>query len=277
MAVGSDFSFSPLIPTSSAADTALLPAVLFRTRVAFAGNVYLQAVQNLPFRGHQILDGIEARVLTAKRNQLTECLWDLIAAELDALDGNTRRRLRLYPDSRLFWSFVHDDIELVGNTDVRLSILTGLDREFDFYGNFIEPGAEQALRDRYRIKLKKSLDYFTELPLLFVNSELLVDVINLGCNSGVSPKVMCCMACGGLILFDYKDDFYQALGDIANRVMYRSVDHLNTLVGEYLGDARARRDVSRYLQHRICTEFSFAALCKRILVEEPLWQNTVNL
>jgi len=30
--------------------------------------------------------------------------------------------------------------------------------------------------------------------------------------------------------------------------------------------------VSRYLQHRVCTEFSFGALAKRILVDEPVWK-----
>lgn len=249
------------------------PSDVFRTRLAFAGNVYLQASQTLPFRGQPVLEGIEARILAAKKNRLTECLWDLAMAEIDALDRTTRARLRLYPDSTFFWSFVHDEIELVGNTDVRLAVLTGLNRECDFYGNFVEPGAMRTLRDRYHMRFRKSLDYFTEMPLLFMNSEVIVDVINLGYNTGVSPKVMGCLACGGLVLFDYKDDFYRAFGDVANQIMFRSVDHLNSLVEEYLGDPRKRRDVSRYLQHRICTEFSFGALCKRILLEEPAWQN----
>jgi selenide,water dikinase len=37
------------------------------------------------------------------------------------------------------------------------------------------------------------------------------------------------------------------------------VDHLNELVEQYLSSPRKRRDVSRYLQHRVCTEFSFGA------------------
>jgi spore maturation protein CgeB len=81
------------------------------------------------------------------------------------------------------------------------------------------------------------------------------------------------MACGGLVLFDYKADFRESMGEIADQVMYKSVDHLNRLVEEYLSDPRKRRDVSRYLQHRVCTEFSFGALCQRILVDEPAWRN----
>jgi hypothetical protein len=53
--------------------------------------------------------------------------------------------------------------------------------------------------------------------------------------------------------------------------MYRTVDHLNALVDEYLTNPRRRRDVSRYLQHRVATEFSFGALAKRILVDERAW------
>ena len=62
------------------------------------------------------------------------------------------------------------------------------------------------------------------------------------------------------------------MGDVGNQVMYRSVDHLNELVEQYLSNPRKRCDVSRYLQHRVCTEFSFGALAKRILVDEPVWR-----
>jgi hypothetical protein len=55
--------------------------------------------------------------------------------------------------------------------------------------------------------------------------------------------------------------------------MYRNVDHLNALVEEYLGNPRKRRDVSRYLQQRVCSEFTFSVLAKRILVEEPAWKS----
>ena len=248
------------------------PANAFRTRIAFAGNVYVQAAKDLPFRGEPVLAGIEQRVFAAKKNRLTECLWDLLIAELDALDRGTRKRLRLEPNSTFFWNFLHEEIEMMGNTDVRLGVLNGLKREFDFYGNFVEPASVNALRNDYRIRFRTCLDYFTELPLLFINSDLIVDVVNLGYNSGVSPKIMGCFACGGLILIDYKDDFFQSMGDIGNQVMYRTVDHLNALIEEYLANPRKRIDVSRYLQHRVCSEFSFGALAKRILVDQPAWR-----
>jgi hypothetical protein len=207
-------------------------------------------------------------VLSAKRQDLTACLWDLITEELHALDAPTRQELRLNPDSTFFWRFVHDEIEFVGNTEARLAVLTGLKRSFDFFGNFIEPAAAPVLKNKYNVTFRKSLDYFTELPLLFMNSDLVVDVINLGYNSGISPKVMGCMACGGLVLFDYKSDFRDTVGDAADEVMYRSVDQLNAMVDDYLSNPRKRRDVSRYLQHRVCTEFHFGKLCCKIFTED---------
>lgn len=248
------------------------PGNAFRTRLAFAGNVYIQAAHALPFRQEKVFESIEAHALAAKKERLNECLWDLILGEIAALDATTRNRLGLEPDSSFFWNFVHEEIETVGNTEVRLSILTGLKREYDFFGNFVEPGSVSTLRDRYRIHFRKCLDYFTELPLLFMNSDLIVDVVNLGYNTGISPKIMGCFACGGLVLFDYKEDFRQGMGAAADQVMYRSVDHLNAMVEDYLGDPRKRRNIARYLQHRAATEFSFAALCRRILADEPAWK-----
>jgi hypothetical protein len=247
------------------------PRNLFRSTVAFAGNVYLKAAENLPFRKNPRLAAIESRVIETKKAHLTECLWDLLMAEIDALDGGTRKQLSLDANSSFFWNFMHEEIELVGNTAVRLGVLTGLKRQYDFYGNFMEPKSVASLRDQYRIRFLKSLDYFTELPLLFINSDVIVDVINLGYNTGVSPKVMGCFAAGGLMLFDYKEDFGRIMGDAAQQVMYRDVDHLNALLDDYLANPRKRRDVARYLQNRVATEFSFGALARRLLVDERAW------
>jgi hypothetical protein len=244
----------------------------FDSQVAFAGNVYLRAAKELPFRNWPVLNQIETRMLEAKKQDLTQCLWDLLMTEIAAVDGPVRKELSLYPDSTLFWSFAYEEIEFVGNTNVRLSVLNGLKRRCEFFGNFVEPESVATLRDQHRMTFRKCLDYFTELPVLFMNSEIIVDIVNLGYNSGISPKIMGCFACGGMVLFDYKEDFLNIMGEVGNLVMYRNVDHLNELVETYLGDPRKRKDVSRYLQHRICTEFSFGRLCKRILIDEPAWR-----
>jgi hypothetical protein len=248
------------------------PRNTFRSRVAFAGNVYLKTASDLPFRKNPVLGGMESRVMEAKKSRLKECLWDLLMAEIGALGASERKQLSLDGNSTFFWNFMHEEIELVGNTEVRLAVLTGLQREYDFYGNFMEPKSAATLRERYRIRFLKCLDYFTELPILFINSDVIVDVVNLGYNTGVSPKIMGCFATGGLILFDYKEDFGRIMGDVADQVMYRDVDHLNRLVDEYLTNPHRRQDVSRYLQHRVATEFSFGALAKRLLVDEAEWK-----
>jgi hypothetical protein len=44
------------------------------------------------------------------------------------------------------------------------------------------------------------------------------------------------------------------------------------MIEGYLANPRKRRDIARYLQQRVATEFSFGALAKRILVDEPAWK-----
>jgi hypothetical protein len=248
------------------------PDGAFRTRVAFAGNVYLSSASQLPFASEPGLVRIQEEMVSAKLNDLTRPLWDILLSQIDALRPATRRALGLVPDSTFFWRYVHDQVAVVGNTAVRLHVLTSLAREFEYFGNFVEPDATRELRSRYRINVRKCLDYFTELPLLFMNSEVVVDVVNLGYNTGISPKIMGCFAAGGLMLFDYKPDFEHAMGEEGRHVMYRTTDELNALVDRYLGDPRLRRDVSRYLQHRAVTKHSFGNLCRRVLVDEADWR-----
>ena len=244
----------------------------YASRVAFAGNVYLQRTKDVSFRRDQTLGEIESRVLVAKKSRLNECLWDLLMAEIERIGPAAANVLKLTPDSTFFWSFMYDEIEYVGNTEVRLAILKGLNQECEFFGNFVDPDSIGALRDQHHMRYRKCLEYFRELPLLFKNSDVIVDVINLGYNTGVSPKVMGCFASGGLVLFDYKDDFAQTMGDFGTEVMYRSIDHLNALIDRYLTNVSQRVDTIRYLQHRIATEFSFGRLCQRFLVDEPIWK-----
>jgi len=61
-----------------------------------------------------VLAGIEARMLNTKKSRLTVCLWDLLMAEIDILDQSIRSRFGWGPDSTFFWSFVHDEIAIVG-------------------------------------------------------------------------------------------------------------------------------------------------------------------
>ena len=204
---------------------------------------------------------------------MTAPFWDLLSAEIGKYDETTRKQLGLHPDSAFFWSFIHDEIEIVGNTEARLTVLKALRRDCDFFGNFTEPHMAPVLRNEYGIRMCETLDCLSELPTLYRTSELMIDVINAGYISGTSPKVTSCFACGGMMLFDYKDDFRQAMGDIADMVMYTSIDHLHALIELYLGHPHKRREVSLHLQQRVLREFTFGAFAKRVLITERAWRN----
>jgi spore maturation protein CgeB len=75
-----------------------------------------------------------------------------------------------------------------------------------------------------------------------------------------------------MALFDYKTDFRDALGEIADQVMYRDHAHLNAMIDDFLVRPERRDEVVRELQHRVLEQFTFAHLMRRMLVEEPLWR-----
>lgn len=252
------------------------PTASSNGQITFAGNVYIEGTGKIGFGGDRILEGIRERVFAAKKDRLTTCLWDLLIAEIGGLDRGIAEDLRLDPDCSFFWRFIHDLIEVVGNTEVRLAVLTGLVRELHFHGNFVEPDARSVLRDDHGIHTHGSLHCVTELPSLYANSAITVDVINLGYNTGSSPKVTACLAAGGLPLFDYKADFHETMGDAGDQVMYRSIDHLNALIEHYLTSPAKRLEVIRELQEQVRERFTFAALTTRVLVEEPVWREALK-
>jgi glycosyl transferase family 1 len=244
----------------------------FACRVAFAADGHTRPPAALSFRDEPVLARIEDQAVARKMDQLGDPLWDLLAAGIGSVGRADRMRLRLDSDSTFFWRFVHDEITAAGDARVRCGVLAGLNEGYDFFGGDGESGARRAPGPQAGATFRRSLDYFTELPLLFINSDIIIDVLSGGYSSGVSPKVMNCLACGGFVIFDYKDDFRQAFGDVADQVMYRNADHLNSLIDHYLGNPEHRHEVSRYLQYYASTKFTFGNLCHRLLVEEPLWR-----
>jgi Glycosyl transferases group 1 len=245
------------------------------SRVAFAGNLYLEGAANTRYRENAVLAGMESRVLEARKKDITKSFWDLFTAQIAACDRPTRDKLGLNPDSPFFWKFLSDEIGLVGNTAARLDMLTGLRASCDFYGNFMEPQAAPELQKRYGLRVHGSLDCLTGLPWLYRHSDLIVDVVNAGYISGVSPKTPSCLACGGMMLVDYKEDFRGHIGDIADHIMYRSLDQLNAMVDAYLSNPEKRQAISREIQARVLRELTFAAFCVRALVAEPAWRQPV--
>ncbi len=242
------------------------------SRLAFAGNVYLNGAQQAPFRSNALLAGIENRMLRAKEANFTISLWDLLRSELDCLDPIDRASARLRPDESFYWTFTTGEIETVGTTHARLHALTALGTPVDFYGNFCEPLMATTLESQYGLRFRGCKNCITDLPSLYRTSELMIDVVHPGYISGISPKITACFAAGGTMVFDYKDDFRDTLGDLADAVMYRTIDQMNGLVETYLSQPAQKRAISRELQQRILSEFTFTALWERILSAEPVWR-----
>lgn len=241
-------------------------------KIVFAGNVYLDRANGLKYRDNEALGRIERGMLAAKAVRPGASLWEVLMQHIQLADPVVRRELGLYPDASFFWRFVRDEIEAVGTTAVRLNMLTSLCHPFDFYGNFVEPGARATLWTQYGIRFREMLDCVSGLPALYRSSELLVDAVQPCYISGVSPKIPSCYAAGGLALFDYKSDFRDTMGDIADQVMYRDPAHLNAMIDDLLANPARRNELARELQDRVLQQFTFAHLARRILVEEPLWR-----
>lgn len=245
---------------------------LIEGRIVFAGNLYLERAESLRYRQDETLRAIEAGMVSGKTARPQVSLWELLMEQIDQAGEAARSEFRLDPDQSFFWQFVRDEIEAVGTTHVRLSMLRSLRHPFDFYGNFVEPDARATLSDQYGIRFREMLDCVTGLPALYRSSELLVDAVHPCYMSGVSPKIPSCYAAGGLALFDYKTDFREAMGDLADQVMYRDSEHLNAMIDDFLAAPRKREEVARELQHRVLEQFTFAHLARRMLVDEPLWR-----
>jgi hypothetical protein len=216
--------------------------------VAFAGNIYANRIQTFPFRGIAALEAIANKTIADKVSDFSRPLWAVMMQEIGYLPEAERRQLALDPDQTFFWRFAHDVIMDIGNTELRLAMLSAIRTEVAYYGNFADPASNLALSALPHISYKGWADFETELPSVYAYAKIHVDLVNVGFLTCASSKAMNCFAAGGFALLDAKTDFLSLAGDVAHEISYRDFDDLNAKIELYLGNPHRREEIRKHFQ-----------------------------
>jgi hypothetical protein len=230
-----------------------------RNDIAFAGNVYLSDpfLQLAALARHPMLKACYQAV-AEKTQPLAVPAWTRMAEFVDRLPAAERRASRLDYDQSFFWSFANNLIGHFCNTRARLEVLTAIDRPLAFYGSFADPKGVPRLQSLVdRLEHKGSVDFATQLPQVYADTRILIDLTNAAFIRNCSTKPICCFAAGGFALFDYKPDAAAALGPDAERVMYRDLDDLRDKVEYFLAHEEEREELADHLRDVIHRKFRF--------------------
>ena len=150
---------------------------------------------------------------------------------------------------RLGEEFVQDDVQLA--TDAlgmevsareRETVLRVLGNKYPikWYG---ASKLSESLLSGY-LEQKGYADYETEIPLIYQNSRINLNITSKTITSGIPQRVFDILACGGFCLTNYQPEVAEFFEDGLELVMYHSVEDLLEKVAYYLAHEEERKQIA---------------------------------
>jgi spore maturation protein CgeB len=219
-----------------------------------------------------LYNGERNRLLKAKLSEYSEgyvdallhaqkeiCGYNLIA---DALSAEVAEEIVNKCELVLSESYMTNTIQMAADA-VNMKLTTG-DREevlfclaqsFDvtLYTNSKLP---EKLLICPHLVCKGTVDYQTEMPLVFHNSKINLNITSRTIESGVSQRVFDILACGGFCLTNYQPEIAALFEDGKELVMYTDVEDMVMKAGYYLTHEEERMQIAKAGYEKVCNCFS---------------------
>ncbi len=107
-----------------------------------------------------------------------------------------------------------------------------------------------------RLICKGTVDYQTEMPLVFHNSKINLNITSRTIESGIPQRVFDILACGGFCLTNYQTEIDELFENGKELVMYTDMEDMFLKAGYYLTHEEERMQIARAGYEKICNCFS---------------------
>ena len=127
--------------------------------------------------------------------------------------------------------------------DERYEIIEKLCKRFskEYIINLYTPNATPDIQGVYN---KGPVDYYDEMPYVFNNSRINLNITLRSIKSGIPLRCMDICAAGGFLLSNYQEDMYDVFVPGEDMVMYESVDDLVKKCRYYLEHESERKQIA---------------------------------
>ncbi|MDD3413395.1 MAG: DUF3880 domain-containing protein [Lachnospiraceae bacterium] len=107
------------------------------------------------------------------------------------------------------------------------------------------------------VNYKGCVDYMTEMPLVFHNSKMNLNITLRSITSGIPLRALDIMACGGFLLSNYQPELAENFVDGEELVLYTGMDDLLRKVDYYMNHKEEREKIAKAGYEKIKNEFSY--------------------
>ncbi len=109
------------------------------------------------------------------------------------------------------------------------------------------------------------VEYYSEMPLVFKNSRINLNITNKGIKAGMPLRCLDIMGSGGLLLSNYQRDFEEDFKDGENVLLYHSLEEAYDKCNYYLGHEEERARIARKGYETVKRADTYAILIRRAL------------
>lgn len=227
--------------------------------VSFVGSLYIEKKHNLyeKFNGLNdytkgYLDGIiQAQLKVYGKNFLKESLTEDIISEMEKIYPTNPAALTVATPE-----FIYADYVLARKVTAleRVEVIKRVSKVADMhlYTNYtdIQIGNEKNMG---------KVDYYNEMPFVFKNSKINLNITLRSIKTGMPLRSMDIMGCGGFLLTNFQEEYLEYFEPDKDFVYYEDMDDLEDKVSFYLRNDSTRELIAKNGFQKIVDNHSFDA------------------
>ena len=112
-----------------------------------------------------------------------------------------------------------------------------------------------------------TVDYVKEMPLVFKNSKINLNMTLRSIHTGIPLRAMDIMGCGGFLLTNYQQDFLEYFEPGIDYIYYSSKKELLYLTDYYLNHEEERKQIARNGYQKVKEGHTYTDRIKQLLIQ----------
>lgn len=228
-------------------------ALTYTADISFVGSLYVEKEKWLEAEG--IPEYVKGYLAGIEEAQLRVYGYNFVK---EMIDEDIARDILVKAELQLSDMYFEDPVQLVAdlvNWEVtqkeRKQVIERITREHQLYLY-----TKSQCMERTNIKLCGAVDYQHQMPLVFHNSRINLNITSKTIESGISQRVLDILACGGFCLTNYQPEIAEFFEDGKELVMYTDMEDLAQKIDWYLQHEKERAAIARAGYHKIKEQFS---------------------
>lgn len=192
-------------------------------------------------------------------NLIADCLCGQAEKEIAERCGLTLGEMYL-PDLH---RMAADAVLMAVTAREREEVLFNLSEQFavTLYTNSSLPAC---LKERERLSDRGTVDYRTQMPLVFYNSRINLNITSRTIETGVPQRVFDILSCGGFCLTNYQKEIGDLFEDGKELVMYTGMEDMVQKAGYYLLHEEERIRIAKAGYEKVTEHFTIRRRLKEM-------------